>query len=152
MRAPGEVDYLRISITDRCNARCRYCLPEGFAEWKRRPEILTYEEILRVVSVAVGLGFTKFRITGGEPLVRQDAEKFVAELIATPGVTDTGLTTNGTRLAPLAEPLAHAGLRRITVSLDALDAEVYRQITGGQLKDVLDGLDAARRAGIAGIK
>lgn len=146
------IDYLRISVTDRCNERCFYCLPDGFRSWQPRAETLSYEEILQVVSVAVGLGFKKFRVTGGEPLLRRDAEQFVARLIATPGVVEVGLTTNGTRLAPLAVALAEAGLRQLNVSLDTLDPEAYRRVTGGHLPDVLAGLEAARRAGLSPIK
>lgn len=147
-----KVDYLRISITDRCNERCRYCLPEGFRDWKPRAEILSYEEILRVVDAAVSLGFRKFRVTGGEPLVREGAAEFIAGLIATPGVIEVGLTTNGTRLGAVAEVLAHGGLRSVNVSLDALDPDAYQRLTGGRVRRVLAGLDAARRAGIADIK
>ena len=105
------VDYLRISITDRCNERCLYCLPEGFSDWKERAEILSYEELLHVARAAVSLGFRKFRVTGGEPLVRRDADFFLRELIALPGVESVGLSTNGTRLAACVQKLAATGLR-----------------------------------------
>jgi len=147
-----NVDYLRVSITDRCNERCRYCMPQGFRQWKSRADILSYEEVLRVVEAAVSLGFSRFRVTGGEPLVREGAAEFVVRLIATPGVREVGLSTNGTLLAPVAEFLARGGLRSVNVSLDALDPDLYRRLTGGRLRDVLAGLDAARRAGIAPIK
>src|SRR3954447_18649467 len=91
-----KIDYLRISITDRCNERCLYCMPEGFHEWREREDILSYEEILSVVRAAIRLGFRKFRVTGGEPLVRRDATWFLRELIATRGVEHVGLSTNGT--------------------------------------------------------
>lgn len=146
------VNYLRISITDRCNERCLYCMPEGFSDWKRRDEILTYEEILVAVGIAVELGFRKFRITGGEPLVRKDAERFIAELIATPGVEQVSLSTNGTRLAPIASRLSKAGLRSVNISLDALDRVAYRRITGGNLDDVLAGIEAAKKTDIPVIK
>ena len=146
------VDYLRISITDRCNERCLYCMPEGFHDWKQREEILTYEEIFAAVETAVSLGFRKFRVTGGEPLVRKDAEHFIAELIATPGVEQVSLSTNATRLAPIASILSEAGLSSVNISLDALDQKVYRRITGGKLEDVLTGIEAAREAGIPKIK
>ncbi|MGB8352307.1 MAG: radical SAM protein, partial [Chthoniobacteraceae bacterium] len=146
------VDYLRISITDRCNERCLYCMPEGFTDWKQREEILTYEEILAAAETAVGLGFRKFRVTGGEPLVRKDAEHFIADLIAMPGVEQVGLSTNGTRLAPIARHLAEAGLRSVNISLDALTPAIYSRITGGRLGDVMDGIDAALEARIPIIK
>lgn len=147
-----KVDYLRISITDRCNERCTYCLPRGFRDWKPRGELLSYEELLCVAAASVSAGFRKFRVTGGEPLVRQDAPDFIRELIALPGVREVGLSTNGTRLEPLAESLARAGLRSVNISIDALAPELYRQITGGRVSDVLAGLDAARRSGIPNIK
>jgi cyclic pyranopterin phosphate synthase len=147
-----SIDYLRISITDRCNERCLYCLPEGFTDWKRREEILGFEELLTVAETGVSLGIRNFRVTGGEPLVRRDAEQFVIELLRLPGVERVGLSTNATRLAAVAERLARAGLHSVNISLDALDPDVYRQITGGQVAEVLAGIDAARSAGIAIIK
>jgi len=146
------VDYLRISITDRCNERCLYCMPEGFSDWKAREEILTYEEILATVQTAVGLGFRKFRVTGGEPLVRKDAEQFIAALIALPGVHQVGLSTNGTRLAKIAAPLAKAGLAGANISLDAVDPAIYARVTGGRLDQALAGIEAAQAAGIKKIK
>lgn len=146
------VDYLRISITDRCNERCLYCLPEGFKDWKPRSEILSFEEVLDAVRTAVEIGFRKFRVTGGEPLVRQDAEQFIAQLIALPGVEQVSLSTNGTRLAAVANSLATAGLRSVNISLDAVDPVIYQKITGGKFADVLAGIDAAQSAGIAKIK
>ncbi len=147
-----RINYLRISVTDRCNERCLYCLPEGFKDWKPRAEILRFEEILAVVRAAIRLGFQRFRVTGGEPLVRQDVELFIRDLIAEPGVEHVGLSTNGTRLEALAAPLAAAGLRHANISLDTVDAEAYRRITGGRLVDVLAGIHAAQRAGIQHLK
>ena len=146
------IDYLRISVTDRCNERCLYCLPEGFTEWKERAEILTFEEILRVVRLSVRLGFRNFRVTGGEPLVRREVDKFIAELIAIPGVEHVGLSTNATRMSAMASTLANAGLRSMNVSLDAIDPEIYGRVTGGRLADVLGGIESALRAGIDKIK
>lgn len=146
------VDYLRISITDRCNERCLYCLPEGFSDWKERGEILTYEEILATAQTAVGLGFRKFRVTGGEPLVRKDAEHFIARLIALPGVAQVNLSTNGTRLAKIAKPLADAGINGVNISLDAVDPTIYARVTGGKFGEVLAGIEAAQAAGIEKIK
>jgi cyclic pyranopterin phosphate synthase len=147
-----QVDYLRLSVTDRCNERCLYCLPENYSSWLPRAEILSDMELLAVVRVAVSLGFSKFRVTGGEPLIRPGIVEFIAELIATPGVESVQLTTNGTRLPQLAGPLFAAGLRRINISLDALDAEVYRAITGGDVHPVLRGLQLTREIGFESVK
>ncbi len=146
------VDYLRISITDRCNERCLYCMPEGYHGWERRADHLTADEIVRVVRVAAGMGFRKFRLTGGEPLVRADVPGIVRAMAATPGVRHIGLSTNGTRLAPLAQPLRDAGLGTVNVSLDALDPEIYRRVTGGDLSQVLAGIRAAVAAGFDQVK
>jgi len=146
------VDYLRISITDRCNERCLYCLPEGYRGWAQRPDHLTAEEILRLVRVAASLGFRKFRLTGGEPLVRPDIPEIVRGMSAIPGVEAIGLSTNGTRLAALARPLRQAGVRSVNISLDALDPAIYRRITGGELAAVLGGIRAAADAGFERVK
>jgi cyclic pyranopterin phosphate synthase len=141
------VDYLRISVTDRCNERCLYCLPEQFQQWLPRGEILSYEEILAIVQVAVRRGFRHFRVTGGEPLLRRDLPYFLGELIRTPGVETVQVTTNGTRLLELADDLRRSGLRRINVSLDALDPGRYRAITRGDVAPVLAGLHRAKELG-----
>jgi cyclic pyranopterin phosphate synthase len=143
------VTYMRISITDRCNERCAYCLPhDATIEWLPKAQILTYEEILRVAHVATTLGVTKFRITGGEPLVRKNVADFIGELNKLPGVTDIGLSTNATLLAPLARQLRDAGVRKINISLDTLDAALYRELTGnGKVSDCLAGIDAAIESG-----
>lgn len=147
-----QVDYLRVSITDRCNERCGYCMPVDHSDWLPRERILSYEEILRVARVAAKLGVTKFRITGGEPLVRRDVAEFVADLHrAVPGA-ELAMTTNATRLAEFAEPLRRAGLSSLNISLDALDADLYHRITRGQLRDVLAGIEAALAAGFERIK
>lgn len=146
------VDYLRISITDRCNERCLYCMPEGYQGWAQRPDHLTTEEILRLVRVAAGLGFRKFRLTGGEPLVRANVPELVRGMAAISGVEAIGLSTNGTRLAALAQPLREAGVRSINVSLDALDPALYRRITGGDVATVLAGIRAAVNAGFEQVK
>src|SRR5437763_6013425 len=122
-----KIYYVRISLADRCNERCLYCMPEGFTDWKEREDILTYEEILSVVGVAVRLGFRKFRVTGGEPLVRRDVVHFIAGLIATEGVEHVGLSTNATRLAHVAGELARVGLRSANISLDATDPQIYQR-------------------------
>jgi GTP 3',8-cyclase len=146
------VDYLRISVTDRCNERCLYCLPEGYRGWEPRAGHLRAEEIVRVVRVAVGLGFRKFRLTGGEPLLRADLVQIVRGMAAVPVPGCLGLSTNGTRLAALAPALREAGLRAVNISLDALEAAVYRRITGGNVAAVLAGIHAALRAGFDQIK
>lgn len=137
------VDYLRISVTDRCNERCLYCMPQGYQGWERKPDHLTAEEIIRVVRVAAGMGFRKFRLTGGEPLVRVDLPEIVRGLKQIPGVAHIGISTNGTKLAALAQPLRDAGASTVNVSLDALDADIYRRVTGGDVHAVLAGIRAA---------
>jgi cyclic pyranopterin phosphate synthase len=147
-----KIDYLRISVTDRCNERCLYCMPEGYKGWERKTDHLTAEEIVRVVRVAAGLGFRKFRLTGGEPLVRGDVPEIVRAITVIPGVESLGLSTNGTRLATLARILHDSGLRTANVSLDALDPEIYRRITGGNLTAALAGVRAALAAGFERVK
>jgi cyclic pyranopterin phosphate synthase len=149
---------LRISVTDRCNFRCVYCMPAeifgaDFA-FVPRAELLSYEESARLARIFVSLGVEKIRITGGEPLVRRDLPDFVAMLATIPGVADLTLTTNGAALRRLATPLADAGLRRITVSLDSLDPEVFARMNGVgfPVARVLEGIDAARDAGLSPIK
>lgn len=146
------VDYLRISVTDRCNERCLYCMPEGYKGWERQQDHLTAEEIIRVVRVAAGMGFRKFRLTGGEPLVRRDLLEIVRGMKEIPGVEVIGLSTNATKLAPLAQSLHDAGLRTVNISLDALDAEVYKRVSGGNVADVLAGIRAAVAAGFERVK
>ena len=144
---------LRISVTDRCNVRCFYCMPEEGVKFVPRSEILTFEEIERIARIAVGLGIDKIRVTGGEPLVRKDLPVLIARLNAIPGVRDLALTTNGVQLAELAEPLYEAGLRRINVHLDTLDRARFRQITRrDDLDKVLAGIAAAQRLGFGPIK
>jgi cyclic pyranopterin phosphate synthase len=149
---------LRISVTDRCNFRCTYCMPaEIFGRdyaFLPRSQILTYEEIVRLAAIFVRLGVEKLRITGGEPTVRRDLPDLVRPLAAIEGVRDLTLTTNGSALRTLAAPLAGAGLRRITVSLDSLDDAVFRAMSGADmpLARVLDGIVAAREAGLAPVK
>jgi cyclic pyranopterin phosphate synthase len=146
-------DSLRVGITDRCNIRCFYCMPERDAVFVDRREILSYEEIERFVRIAVGLGVGKVRITGGEPLVRKDVPELVRKLAAIDGIEDLALTTNGILLAQLAEPLYQAGLRRLNVHLDTLDGERFARITRhDDLARVLEGLALAKRLGFAPIK
>jgi cyclic pyranopterin phosphate synthase len=127
-------------------------MPEGYKGWESTREHLTAEEIIRVTRVAAGIGFRKFRLTGGEPLVRQDILDIVQGMQTIPGVEDVGLSTNGTKLAPLARPLRDAGVRSLNVSLDALEPRIYRQVTGGDLNLVLAGVRAAAAAGFERIK
>ena len=149
---------LRISVTDRCNFRCPYCMPaEIFGdryEFLPKPEILSFEEIERLTRVFLGLGVRKLRITGGEPLVRAQLPELVRRLAALEGAKDLALTTNGYLLEDLAEPLAKAGLQRVTVSLDSIDDAVFRKMNGRglSLDRVLAGLSAAERAGLSPIK
>jgi cyclic pyranopterin phosphate synthase len=143
---------LRVSVTDRCNLRCTYCMPEEVVFMDRK-ELLTFEEIAHFVRVAAPLGIDKIRLTGGEPLMRRDLHLLAALLTRVPGIKDVGLTTNGILLAAQAQALYEAGLRRINVSLDTLDPERFRQLTRRDgLEQVLEGIEAARRAGFAPIK
>src|SRR2546426_1704988 len=119
---------LRISVTDRCNLRCTYCMPEEVV-FMDKGELLTFEEITRFVEMVAPLGIDKIRLTGGEPLMRRDLPRLVAMVSEVPGIKDIGLTTNGILLAPLAQPLFDAGLRRINISLDTLDPERFHQLT-----------------------
>ena len=144
---------LRVSLTDRCNLRCTYCMPAEGLDWMSTPDLLTAEEIVRVVRIGTDLGITEVRLTGGEPLIRPDIVGIVAELAALPRAPHLSLTTNGLRLDRLAAPLAGAGLSRINVSCDTLDRETYRRLTlRDRLDDVLAGIDAARSAGLEPIK
>jgi cyclic pyranopterin phosphate synthase len=147
-----KIDYLRISVTDRCNERCLYCMPEGYKGWEQTRDHLTAEEIIRVVRVAAELGFRKFRLTGGEPLVRGDILEIVREMKKISGVEMIGLSTNGTRLDKLAKPLRDAGVRAANVSLDALDPEIYKRVTGGDVNQVIAGIRAAVAAGFERVK
>ncbi len=149
---------LRISLLDRCNFRCPYCMPEtefhdGY-EFLTRAQRLTHEEILKVARVATGLGVSKVRLTGGEPLLDKNLPALVRGLAALEGVEDLALTTNAVLLAPVAGELADAGLHRVTISLDSLDEEVFRTMSGGrgELATVLQGIEAAETAGLAPIK
>ncbi|MFO0926972.1 MAG: GTP 3',8-cyclase MoaA [Gemmataceae bacterium] len=143
---------LRISVTDRCNFRCVYCMPEEVT-FMPRSELLTFEEIVRFVRVAAPLGIDKLRLTGGEPLLRRDLPRLVRMLTAVPGIVDVGLTTNGLLLAEQAPELAAAGLHRVNVSLDTLDPERFRRIARRDgLDRVLAGIDAAMAAGLTGVK
>lgn len=144
---------LRISVTDRCNFRCTYCMPLDAYEWLERAEILSFEEIARLAALFVQLGVEKIRLTGGEPLARRDLDKLIAKLTALDAAPDLCLTTNGSLLADKVAALTAAGLRRINVSIDSLRPDRFRRITKrGDLATVLDGLFAAKRHGLHPIK
>ena len=148
-----EINYLRISLTDLCNLRCIYCMPaEGVKKLEHR-DILSFDEIAEIVRAAATLGITKYRLTGGEPLVRRGVVDLCRELTAIDGVEELSITTNGILLPQLAKPLKDAGVHRINISLDTLDAEKYRRISrGGNLDDALAGIRAAAEAGLFPIK
>ena len=147
------VQDLRISVTDRCNFRCTYCMPLDEYEWIDKKEILSFEEIARLARLFVQSGVKKVRLTGGEPLVRQDLPVLIKELSAIDGLEDLCLTTNGALLAEKIESLKQAGLRRVNISIDTLDAEKFKRMTKrGDLNKVLEGIFAAKNAGIAPIK
>ncbi|MBM4002279.1 MAG: GTP 3',8-cyclase MoaA [Planctomycetes bacterium] len=144
---------LRISVTDRCNIRCFYCMPEENVRFRPREELLTFEEVEQVAAVMLRLGVTKFRLTGGEPLVRANLPNLVQRLASLPGLTDLALTTNGILLADQAPALKAAGLRRLNISLDALDAEAFRRIARRDgLEQVLEGIETARQLGFEKIR
>lgn len=148
-----SIHYLRISVTDLCNMRCRYCMPEEGIRKKEQNEILSLEEIFQVVKAASELGVNKVRITGGEPLVRKDLVKLIENIASLDAVKDLALTTNGTMLKKYARDLKEAGLKRVNVSLDTLDEGKYREITrGGHLSNVLEGLEEAKRVGLLPLK
>ena len=155
-----RISYLRVSITDRCNERCTYCMPRELQEWLPREGVLSYEETLRLVRVAAGLGVKKVRVTGGEPLTRRAVVPFIRELSAIPGIDDIGLSTNGTLLTreaspgvPMAFALREAGVRTVNISLDTLNREDYHATTGrDMLPAALAGIESAIAAGFELIK
>lgn len=147
------IDYLRISVTDRCNLRCVYCMPASGMIWKPRAELLTDEEIVSVVASAVAKGLRKVRLTGGEPTIRPGIADLVRVIAKVPGIEEVTLTTNGLLLERLAAPLGQAGLYRVNVSLDSLVAERFKRITRfGTLEQVLRGISAAEAAGLNPVK
>jgi len=143
------INYLRLSITDRCNLRCRYCMPETGVVQKNCADILRYEEFLRIVTAATELGIRKIRVTGGEPLVRKGVIGFLAQLATLPDIDEVALTTNGMLLAGQAQALKDSGVGCLNVSLDSLNGKTYAEITrGGDLERVLAGLDEAQACGL----
>jgi cyclic pyranopterin phosphate synthase len=148
-----RINYLRISVTDRCNLRCTYCMPEEGIVMLPHSEILSFEEITEIVRQAARLGITKVRITGGEPLVRKGIPNLIKMINAIPGIEDLSLTTNGLLLQEYALQLKEAGLKRINISLDTLDQDKFRELSrGGDLQKVLDGIAAAKLVGLNPIK
>ncbi|MDQ7005199.1 MAG: GTP 3',8-cyclase MoaA [Ghiorsea sp.] len=148
-----KLNYLRISVTDRCNMRCDYCRPAADAyQAEPRSHILGFEEIEKIVKVAVDLGVNKIRITGGEPLVRKDLPQLIEKIAAIDGITDLAMTSNATYLAKHAQALKNAGLNRINISLDTLNPLRFQKLTGSPLQPVLDGIQAAKDAGLFPIK
>lgn len=147
-----EITYLRVSVTDLCNLRCKYCMPDGVCR-KRHDEILSFEEIAEIVEAAAQLGVHKVRVTGGEPLVRRGCVELCRMIAAIPGIREIDLTTNGTLLGRYARALKDAGVTRVNISLDSLDPDKYRDITGGgSLSDALEGIRAAQEAGLTPLK
>ena len=147
-----RIEYVRISVTDRCDLRCFYCMPEGFRGFEEPEDWLTHDEIERVVRAFTSMGVRRIRLTGGEPLVRKNLTGLAARLAALPDLEDLSLSTNATRLARHASELKQAGVSRINVSLDSLRPEVFQRITKGKLEKVLAGLMAAKEAGISPVK
>jgi len=148
-----KINYLRISVTDRCNLRCKYCMPEEGIKWIDHNNIITYEEIVQIVKAGVTYGIDKIRITGGEPLVRKGIANLVQMLAAVDGIKDIALTTNGILLEQYADKLAIAGLHRINISMDTINPERYKELTrGGDVNAVFKGIKAAQLAGLSPIK
>ncbi|TFG41627.1 MAG: radical SAM protein, partial [Bacteroidia bacterium] len=147
------INYLRISVTDRCNLRCRYCMPEEGIHLLRHEDILTFDEIVNFTKVACANGIAKVKITGGEPLVRKGIVTLVGMIAGIDGIKDLSMTTNGTLLEQFAGDLRNAGLQRINISLDTVDPEKYTFITRkGNLNDVFSGIEAAKKANLVPIK
>jgi len=140
-----RIEYVRLSVTDKCNLRCFYCMPKGFKDFEQPDHWLTHNEIERVIKAFTELGVDRVRLTGGEPLVRKNITKLSQRLTALPGLNDLSLSTNAVLLDKHADDLHAAGVSRINVSLDTLKPERFKEITGGDLQPVLDGLIAAKK-------
>ena len=147
-----SIDYVRISVTDRCDLRCSYCMPKHFRDFHEPEEWLTFDELERVVGAFARMGTRRIRLTGGEPLVRKNLPELAQRLSALPGLHDLSLSTNCTRMVKHAEALKAAGIGRVNVSLDSLNAGTFKTLTGGKLEKVLDGLMAAKATGLNPIK
>lgn len=150
--AGRQIKYLRVSVTDRCDLRCSYCIPKGFKDFQEPEDWLDFDEMTRVIAAFARLGATQVRLTGGEPLVRNNFPELVHKITSIPELSDLSLSTNATRLSKQATQLKQAGIERINVSLDTLNPEKFKSITQGKLQKVLDGLQAAKEAGIQPIK
>ena len=147
-----RIEYVRLSVTDKCNLRCFYCMPKGFKDFEQPEDWLTFDEIERVIKAFTELGVGRVRLTGGEPLVRKNIADLSRRLTALPGLEDLSLSSNATLLRQQAKALKQAGISRINISLDTLKSERFKQVTGGELQPVLDGLMAAKEAGFSPIK
>lgn len=148
-----HINYLRISVTDKCNLRCVYCMPQEGIDLLKHEDILSYEEIVEIVKYGVAKGIDKIRLTGGEPLVRRDITRLIEMISQIEGVKDLSVTTNGILLGEIADEAAKAGLSRVNVSLDTLDPEKYKKITrGGDVNRVIEGLHKAKQAGLTPVK
>ncbi len=147
-----QIHYLRLSVTDRCDFRCTYCLPRSHRGFATPESWLTPDELARISAVFSALGVNHIRLTGGEPLVRPELTEIVTRLRAVPGIEDLSLSTNASRLTKFAHDLKSSGITRLNISLDSLHAPTFKQLTGGELHKVLDGIDAAREVGFAPIK
>lgn len=147
-----RIEYVRLSVTDKCNLRCFYCMPKGFKDFEQPEDWLTFDEIERVIKAFTELGVARVRLTGGEPLVRKNLAELAQRLTALPGLNDLSLSTNAVLLDKQADKLRNAGVSRINVSLDTLNPKKFKDITGGELQPVLDGLIAASRAGLSPVK
>jgi len=148
-----HITYLRVSITDRCNLRCRYCMPDGGVQWVPHEQIIHYEELLRILKICIRRGVKKLRLTGGEPLLRKGIMDFIAQVVGIEGLKELSLTTNGILLESMAEGLKAAGLRRVNVSLDTLNREKFSYITKvDAINDVIRGICAAHEHGLTPVK
>lgn len=147
-----QINYLRISVTDRCDLRCSYCMPKAFKDYAESADWLSFDEIERIVRAFVDLGVRHVRLTGGEPLVRKNLTLLARQLAGIEGLDDLSLSSNCTRMAAMAHGLRKAGVQRLNVSLDTLDPDLFQQITAGKLQKVLEGIEAARQAGFFPIR
>jgi len=147
-----HIKYLRVSVIDKCDFRCFYCIPKGFKDFTKQDKRLSLDEHVRLIRLFSELGVTRVRLTGGEPLVRNDIAEMTRKIRALPAIEDLSLSTNASRLALFAEDLQASGIDRVNVSLDSLNAKTFKEITQGDLSQVLEGLEAARKFGLAPIK
>lgn len=148
-----KINYLRVSVTDRCNLRCVYCMPQNGINLMSHKDILSFEEITEIVKFSVKIGIDKIRITGGEPLVRKGIVSLIEQISKISGIRDLGITTNGILLTEFAEQLSDVGLGRVNISLDTINPETYSKVTrGGDIQQVFDGIEAAKKAGLLPIK